>query len=623
MAGDRPMNDPSILQGHDIVCFSSIDWQFIWQGHQEIMTTLAANGNRVLFVENTGVRAPSLKDLPRLTQRVRNWWAGTKGFRCERENLFIFSPILLPFPYSAVVRRINRSLLTRTLNRWMRATGFGRAIVWTFLPTPLVRDVIRDLDPAIAVYYCIDDFSSSSPGARRISRSEEQLCRQADLVFVTSEKLRQKAAQFNPRVTLFPFGVSYPKFEQVRLAPDPLPGDLATLPRPIVGYVGGIHQWIDMKLLTDVARRMPDVTFVLVGPLQMEVNTAGVPNLHLLGGKPHDDVPRYIKGFDVGIVPYLLTDYTANVYPTKLNEYLAMGIPVVATDLPEIRRFNLEHGPRVGVAGDAAGFESELRKALQPVSEDERQARIRIARENSWHSRIARMSVLIDEALEARRQRRDPWEAKLEYLYRRARSRAASVVVAVALSYFLLFHTSLPWLLASPLRVSETPRAADAIVVLAGGVGESGQAGGGYQERVQTAASLYQRGFAPRMIFESGYAFAFKEAEIMRDLAMSIGVPSSAIILETTGVNTYDDVVKVREVLARNRWRRILLVSSPYHMRRATLVWRRLAPDVEVVPTPVPQSQFYSHERGASLDQLRGLVREYAALSWYWWKGWV
>ena len=112
-----------VLHGHDVVCFSSIDWQFIWQGHQEIMSTLAANGNRVLFVENTGVRAPSLRDLPRLSDRIRNWWRGTKGFRRERDNLFIYSPLLLPFPYSTIAGAFNRALMTRALRRWMPSTG--------------------------------------------------------------------------------------------------------------------------------------------------------------------------------------------------------------------------------------------------------------------------------------------------------------------------------------------------------------------------------------------------------------------------------------------------------------------------------------------------------------------
>ncbi len=157
------------MPGHpDVVCISSIDWDFIWQGHQEIMSTFAANGHRVLFVENTGVRAPSMRDLPRLRQRVRNWRKGTKGFREERPNLFVYSPLVFPLPYSRVARWVNRFLLVRALNRWMRATGFYQPIVWTFLPTPLALDLIHDLDPQLTIYYCIDDLSSSSPAAKRI-----------------------------------------------------------------------------------------------------------------------------------------------------------------------------------------------------------------------------------------------------------------------------------------------------------------------------------------------------------------------------------------------------------------------------------------------------------------------
>ena len=104
----------------------------------------------------------------------------------------------------------------RSVRRWMRAAGFRRPIAWTFLPTPLVREVIAELEPVLSVYYCIDDFASSSRAARRITQSEERLFREVDLVFVTSEKLRRRAAQFSSRVHLFPFGVSYQKFERAR-----------------------------------------------------------------------------------------------------------------------------------------------------------------------------------------------------------------------------------------------------------------------------------------------------------------------------------------------------------------------------------------------------------------------
>ena len=615
------MSRRSFLRGHDILCLSSIDWQFIWQGHQEIMSTLAAAGNRVLFVENTGVRRPTLRDFSRVRDRVRNWRRGTKGFREERENLYVYSPIVLPFPYSRIAKRINKWLMVRALRRWMAAVGFRRPLVWTFLPTPLARDIIRACDPELTVYYCIDDLASSSSAARPIEQSEINLFREADLVFVTSEKLRSRAAINSEDVHLFPFGVNFEKFARAKSTPPPQ--DLSELSKPIVGYVGGIHKWIDFELLSGLAKRLPETSFVLVGPIQTDTSClADCPNVHLLGARRHDELPSYIGGFDVGIVPYVLSDYTANVYPTKLNEYLAMGIPVVATDLLEIRRFNKNHDGTVAVATDEEAFEAAILTAQQQTSEKERARRIAVAEENSWRSRIERMSGVIEEAIQRKVVVEERWDERLRLLYRRHRRRVTAAIVGVVASYTLVFQTNLPWFMAEPL-LSEVPSQADAIVVFAGGVGESGQAGGGYQERVSEAVELYQAGYAPLMIFSSGYEFAFREAEVMRSLAMSQGVPASAIVLETRASSTYENVVFVDELLEEHESDTILLISSPYHMRRALLTWEAQAPDVEVIPTPVRESQFYNHLRGASLEQLQGLWHEYAAISWYWWKGWL
>jgi uncharacterized SAM-binding protein YcdF (DUF218 family)/glycosyltransferase involved in cell wall biosynthesis len=608
----------------DILCISSIDWDFIWQGHQEIMSTLAAEGHRVVFLENTGVRAPKVRDLPRVRQRIRNWWRGTKGFREERPNLFVYSPLVLPFPYSRVARWINRFLLMRSLRRWMRATGFYRPIAWTFLPTPLALDLLREIDPQLTIYYCIDDLASSSLAARRIVPSEQRLFREADLVFVTSEALRRRAARFSSRVHLFPFGVSFERFDQVRGHDEPPPDDLASLPRPIVGYVGGLHQWVDQELIAATASQMPEASFAIIGPLQTDVSTLErCSNVKLFGQRPHPELPRYVKGFDVGIVPYKLTDYTANVYPTKLNEYLVMGIPVVATDLAEIRRFNAEHGGIVAVAADANGFASAVRAALVPTPAATVDQRVAVAHANSWHSRIAAMKRLIDEGLERRSSNGQRWEEKLRRVYRRTRTRIAQVVLGVAALYLLLFNTNLVWWAAAPLVRSVPPGPADAIVVFAGGVGESGRAGGGAQERIAQAVDLFKSGYAPVMILSSGYVYSFKEAEVMRALAVDQSVPASAIVLERRAANTYQNVTFVDEILREHGWRRVLLVSSPYHMRRALLVWRKQAPEVTVLPSPVAQSQFYEHTRGATLEQLRGILQEYVAILAYWRRGWI
>jgi len=621
---DGGMTEPPTPTNHDIICISSIDWDFIWQGHQQIMATLAAQGNRVLFIENTGVRVPTLRDLPRLKHRLLNWVRSIKGFRKERDNLFVYSPLVLPFPYSTVARWINRSWLLRALQRWMRATGFRRPLVWTFLPTPLTIDLIQELDPELLVYYCIDDLTSSSSAARRIGQSEARLLQMADLVFVTSEKLRQRAARFTERVALFPFGVDFETFERVREESKEIPEDLRPLPKPVIGYIGGIHRWVDQDLLAALAQAMPQASIVLIGPLQTDVSKlTRCPNIHLLGARTHAQLPYYIKGFDVGIISYRLSDYTAHVYPTKLNEYLSMGIPVVATDLPEIRRFNAQAGQLVAIARDAPEFIDAIQRALASSTPEASRRRIAVAQQNSWRMRIAQMSALIEREIAERRAEPEAWEQTLRRVYRLARHRLLKASVVLALAYLIVFQSPLVWWIAQPLRLAEPARPADAIVVLGGGVGESGKAGEGYQERVKHAVDLYRAGLSPSIIFSSGYTFIFQEAEMMKALAVTHGVPDEAIILDTNAANTFQNTEFVERALMQRGWRSILLVSSPYHMRRAVWTFHHMNPRIDVIPSPIPHSQFYAHARGASLRQIKGILHEYLSFVYYWWRGWA
>ena len=582
------------------------------------MATLAAKGHRVLFLENTGVRSIRWSDLPRLRRRLLNWWKGTKGFRQERQNLYVYSPLLLPFPHLRFARWVNRALLGRALQRWSTATSFSRPIVWTFLPTRLAVDLIDSLEPELVVYYCVADFEQLTSHSRAIAKSERMLLDRTDVVFVQGEELRLRFASHS-NVHIFPFGVSLSTFSpQVEVAEE-----IRGLERPIIGYVGGVHRYVDLDLLERVAHEVGG-TLVIVGPEQIDAGRLKqLPNVVLTGSLPHTSIPRFVKGFDVGIVPYVDTPYTRSVIPTKMNEYLAMGTPVVATDLPEIRRFVETHGDVVDVAASADAFVDAVRGAVAKRSIIQTQQRISVARTNSWDERIARMSTLVEEALAAHPRAQSRWEDRLQRIYRRARQRLGQIVAGATILYALSFHTPLTWWAAAPLYVADPPRSADAIVVLGGGVGESGVAGGGYQERVERAVELYREGHATQIVFSSGFVFAFQEAEIMKAVAVLQGVPADAIVLETNAVNTLQNITFVHEILAEHGWRRILLVSSPYHMRRALLTLQKQAPDISVIAAPVTRSQFYAHGRGASFQQIRGIVHEYAAIVVYRWRGWL
>jgi glycosyltransferase involved in cell wall biosynthesis len=387
------------------ICLSSIDWSMSWQLHHELATRLAGAGEPVLFVETTGVRPPAVRDWRRMAARLAHRGARPRGERLVQANLWVQSPVLLPFPYSGPAGRLNRAAVTRSLTRWLAARGGGETAVWTFLPTPLARDVIGALRPDASIYWCADDFRHSSPAARGVRESEDRLLREADLVLVTSASLRQRAAAMRDRVYLCPPGVDYPLFEAEHRAGGAMPPELQGLPRPVLGYLGSLHRWVDLEILQDVARTWPTASLVVVGPPAAPglASLARFPNVHLLGARPHDQVPRYLRGFDVGLIPYRLDDYTASVAPTKLYEYLAMGLPVVSVALPEVSRLAAESGDLVEIARDRPGFGAAIRRALGTDTPAARRRRIAVARGNGWDARFAFVRHLVASTLAARR----------------------------------------------------------------------------------------------------------------------------------------------------------------------------------------------------------------------------
>jgi len=621
-----------MIKNKDITCISSIDWDFIWQGHQEIMSTFAQNGNRVLFIENTGVRTPGIRDIGRIINRIRNWFKGIKGIRKEEENLYIYSPIVLPFPYSRIARWFNRHLILSILTKWMKVTNFNDPIIWTFLPTPLSLDLIDNLSHKILIYYCIDNFSVSSVSARRIHRSEIKLIKRADLVFVTSQELYNYCSAYNKKVYIFPFAVNFEEFEKIRLKDDSTPEEIRGIRKPIIGYIGGVHKWLDLNLIKKSAEKYSDCSFVFIGPIQTDISLlSDLKNVYFLGKQDHKKIPRFIKNFDVCIIPYLITDYTNDVYPTKLNEYLAMGKPVVSTGLPEVINFNIKNDNIVSVSRTEEDFFTSIKAALDDNDKGIVNRRILVAKENSWVKRNEGMSNLISYVLEQKANIPVNWQNILSKLYRDWRKKTVSLATVLLSVYLLMFYTPLFWGIANPLKISQPAQNADCIVVFAGGVGESGKAGQGYEERVQYSVDLYNKGYAKYIIFSSGYTYVFEETQVMKALAVSLDVPQEAIVLENKAGNSYENVKFTRDILMQKGWRKILLVSSPYHMLRTSLVFKKNAKDIKVTYTPLPRSLFYFRankvgkiiQKRISLKQIKGILHEYLGILYYWWKGWI
>lgn len=623
-----------MIKGKDIICISSIDWDFVWQGHQEIMSSFAKNGNRVLFIENTGVRRPSLKDFPRLKKRLVNWLNSAKGFRQGLPNLYVFSPLILPFPYSRIARRINRYLLLGAIKRWMKIMNFHEPIIWTFLPTGTALDIINNIDKEIVVYYCIADFYELADDARKVKRTEEELIKKSDLVFVQGEVLREKCSNLNKNVHIFPFGVNTKVFSDSDSPSVEIPEDIQKIPHPVIGYVGGIHRHVDLELIKFIAQTHKDWSMVLIGPKQTDISALlGIPNIFILGKKEFPDLPRYIKCFDVCVIPYKINEYTMTVYPTKLNEYHMMGKPVVATDLPEIKKFNAENADLVLIGKNYQQFSELVGQAISQKGRRLDQERRDSAQRNNWPARIEKMSQLIEASIQKKSNDTPDWKERFLHLYSVTKRNFLGIVFFVACVYLAMFYTPLLWWVAQPLKISQALQKADAIVVFAGGVGESGQARQGYEERTKYAAELYKAGYAKYLVFSSGYVYVFEEPKLMQALAVSLGVPKEAIILEEKAKNTYENIKFSNQIIKNHNWRKVLLITSPYNTRRAYLVSKKIADNTDFIFTPIPNSLFYAHpQRGingekiwlrATPKQIKGVIHEYLGIIYYWWRGWI
>jgi glycosyltransferase involved in cell wall biosynthesis len=408
-----------VITGQNIIFISSIEWDFLWQGHQEIAIRLARAGNRILYVENMGVRAPGLKDVARVATRLKRWGRSlrTGGVRQVAPNIYVCSPLIMPPFGSGLHRALNRKLFLSLIGRTARKLRMKEALLWTYLPTDTAFDLIRHLRSraSLVVYYCIADFAHLTPHTEKLLESERKIVETSDVVFAQGPELAEHCAKWNHSVHIFPFGVNLDAFpldtsgNETKSARGPANSSpvyrvLQGVPRPIIGYIGGMHRHVDFPMLAELARLRPDWSWVFVGAIQTDVGElAALPNVHLLGQQPHYDLVRYIQKFDVCIVPYVDSAYTATVVPTKINEYLAVGKPVVSTSLPAVSDFNRRHNILLTAPDRANEFLKALEEALRlPNDEVTRIRRREVATLGSWDTRLEAMSDLIECAMKDR-----------------------------------------------------------------------------------------------------------------------------------------------------------------------------------------------------------------------------
>lgn len=378
----------------DIVLMSTADWNHpFWTNKQHTAQTLVKLGYRVFYIDSLGSRKLRLgkgRDIKRIWRRIQKIFS--KPVQVQ-PNLWVWSPCVLPLSQFKLLQWSNRLVFSTLLTYWTRKLSFSvKPLFWTYNPLSLLY--ITPKKYAGLIYHCVDNIAEQ-PGAfaSLIYSQEKELVQSAQWVFVTSRALEEQLKQYRPDVYYFPNVVDFEHFYQAsqEIA---VPMDLQNIPTPRAGFIGAISAYkVNLGLLAEAAKRLPAVSFVLIGEVgegDPDTNVAvlqQLKNVYFLGPRAYGQLPNYLKGLDVCLIPAHVNDYTKAMFPMKFFEYLAAGKPIVATDIPAIK----EYADVYFLAKGLDDFAVQIEQAINNNSEAACQERQALAKKNTYLSRTQKM----------------------------------------------------------------------------------------------------------------------------------------------------------------------------------------------------------------------------------------
>ena len=346
---------------------------------------------KVVWVNTIGYRKPSLTyyDLRRSFSKIFSWLSssGPKSENKWPDNLDVISPVIIPYNNIRIVRRLNRIMVRRAITKSLAKMKISDYILLSSLPN--VSEFYKDHPDSIKIYYCVDDFTQF-PGVdkRLITEMEEELIESSDLILYTASYLEKKFSSSGEKIHYFPHGVDFDHFSQIDKK-----REIAKDKKPVIGFFGYLSQWVDLDLIAKIAETRPDWKIMLIGGTDQNIDCLKrFNNILLTGAVKYSQLPGSAADFDIGIIPFKINELTRAVNPLKFLEYMAMGIPVVSTPLPELMRF----ADQVYLADNYTDFTAKIERALSEDNPDKRKLRIKLASENSWASRSRQLIDLIE-----------------------------------------------------------------------------------------------------------------------------------------------------------------------------------------------------------------------------------
>ena len=379
-----PSGLSSDYQLPDLICFAHLHWDFVWQRPQHLMSRFAQHG-RVFYVEDAFYHADDLVE-PHLEVKPRQ-----QGLLV----LVVHLPQRLRTDEAAADQ-----VQFEVLSAYFREQNVTRYVSWYYTPMALGKS--RAFAPVLTVYDCMDELANFKFAPPELRAREQELFRQADLVFTGGHTLYEAKREQHADAHPFPSSIDKDHFGQARQAMAE-PADQAGIAHPRVGFFGVVDERLDIELLGQLAEAHPEWQFVIIGPV-VKIDPATLPrqaNIHYLGGKDYQELPAYLRGWEVATLLFADNESTKFISPTKTPEYLAAGRPVVSTPIRDVVRpygdLNL-----VQIAATAPEFGQAIEKALtQTQDADWRQRTDDYLATISWDQTWQQMVGLMQTRLAA------------------------------------------------------------------------------------------------------------------------------------------------------------------------------------------------------------------------------
>jgi glycosyltransferase involved in cell wall biosynthesis len=392
-----------MLHGKSIICFGGEDW---WYHHphskNHLMQRFARAGNKVIFVNSISMGLAPMKSgevFPRIKRKLKSY---AKLARTTADGVTVVSPAIVPFFGNRAAAATNRRLLTTQVSLLARNRGLSNPILWIAIPTAV--EVVGRLNESLVVYHVSDKYDANTmdhvTDPALIRDLHQRGLEAADLIFYSSRKLLNEAEQARDKSHLLEQAVDFDHWATVSTGQLSVPHEIEGIPHPRLGYFGAIEPWlVDQEMIQHAARKRPNWNWIFIGNKSKGLGIEALPNVHFLPPVPYRELPRYAAGFDVCVLPWNTElSFTSYGSAIKVREYLATGIPVVISPLPEYE--SMSDVLRIGRSHDQ--FIDLVVDALREKDSEKAQARQNAVREGTWDARAEWVSGLIEKSLESK-----------------------------------------------------------------------------------------------------------------------------------------------------------------------------------------------------------------------------